>query len=77
MGIPMGSPESISLKKTDFIQISKEKIITIQEKPNYRLRKVLSNRTPHDVFFKAYTKEDCMIGGEIVLIIWTNRSLRE
>jgi len=52
----MGSSES-AYQKTDFIQISKEKIITIQEKLNHRLRKVLSYRTPHEAFFKLYTKE--------------------
>ncbi len=44
-------------KKTDFTQISKEEIITIQDKLNHRPRKVLGYRTPYEVFFKEYAKE--------------------
>jgi len=44
-------------KKTDFTQISKEEIITIQEKLNHRPRKVLGYRTPHEVFFEEFAKE--------------------
>ncbi len=43
-------------KKTDFTQISKEEIITIQEKLNHRPRKVLGYRTPYEVFFTEFTK---------------------
>jgi len=44
-------------KKTDFTQISKEEIITIQDKLNHRPRKVLNYRTPYEVFFTEFTKE--------------------
>lgn len=44
-------------KKTDFTQISKEKIITIQEKLNHRPRKVLNYKTPYEIFFKEFMKE--------------------
>jgi len=43
-------------KKTDFTQISKEEIITIQDKLNHRPRKVLNYRTPFEVFFTEVTK---------------------
>lgn len=43
-------------KKTDFTQVSKEEIITIQEKLNHRPRKVLNYRTPYEVFFKEFGK---------------------
>jgi len=43
-------------KKTDFTQISKEEIITIQDKLNHRPRKVLNYRTPYEVFFKEFSK---------------------
>ena len=44
-------------KKTDFTQISKEEIVTIQDKLNHRPRKVLNYRTPYEVFFEEFTKE--------------------
>ncbi len=44
-------------KKTDFTKVSKEEIITIQEKLNHRPRKVLGFRTPYEVFFEEFTKE--------------------
>jgi len=44
-------------KKTDFTQISKEEIITIQDKLNHRPRKVLNYRTPYEVFFTEFAKE--------------------
>jgi len=44
-------------KKTDFTQISKEEVVTIQEKLNHRPRKVLNYRTPYEVFFEEFTKE--------------------
>lgn len=44
-------------KKTDFTQISKEEIITIQEKLNHRPRKVLGYRTPYEIFFEDFAKE--------------------
>jgi IS30 family transposase len=44
-------------KKTDFTHISKEEIITIQERLNHRPRKVLEYRTPHEVFFEEFSKE--------------------
>jgi len=43
-------------KKTDFTQVSKEEIITIQDKLNHRPRKVLEYRTPYEVFFKEFSK---------------------
>ncbi|WP_041672797.1 hypothetical protein [Sulfurovum sp. NBC37-1] len=44
-------------KKSDFTQISKEEIITIQEKLNHRPQKVLNYRTPYEVFFEEFAKE--------------------
>jgi IS30 family transposase len=44
-------------KKTDFTQISKEEIVTIQDKLNHRPRKVLNYRTPYEVFFEEFAKE--------------------
>ena len=44
-------------KKTDFTQVSKEDVITIQEKLNHRPRKVLNYRTPYEVFFEEFAKE--------------------
>jgi len=44
-------------KKTDFTQISKEEIITIQDKLHHRPRKVLDYRTQYEVFFTEFAKE--------------------
>ena len=44
-------------KKTNFTQISKEEITTIQDKLNHRPRKVLNYRTPHEVFFTEVAKQ--------------------
>ena len=44
-------------KKTDFTQISKEEIITIQDNLNHRPRKVLNYRTPYEVFFTEVAKK--------------------
>jgi len=44
-------------KKTDFTQISKEEVITIQDKLNHRPRKVLNYRTPYEVFFTEVAKQ--------------------
>ena len=44
-------------KKTDFTQISKEEIVTIQDKLNHRPRKVLNYRTPYEVFFTEVAKQ--------------------
>jgi len=44
-------------KKTDLTQISKEKIITIQDNLNHRPRKILNYKTPYEVFFKDFMKE--------------------
>jgi len=44
-------------KKTDFTQISKEEITTIQNKLNHRPRKVLNFRTPYEVFFTEVAKQ--------------------
>jgi IS30 family transposase len=43
-------------KKTDFTQVSKEEIITIQDKLNHRPRKVLGYKTPYEVFFTEFIK---------------------
>ncbi len=43
-------------KKTDFTQVTKEEIITIQDKLNHRPRKILNYRTPYEVFFKEFAK---------------------
>jgi len=43
-------------KQTDFTQVSKAEIITIQDKLNHRPRKVLDYRTPYEVFFTEFTK---------------------
>ena len=44
-------------KKTDFTQISKEEITTIQDKLNHRPRKVLNYRTPFEVFFTEVARK--------------------
>ena len=44
-------------KKTDFTQISKEEITTIQDKLNHRPRKILNYRTPYEVFFTEVAKK--------------------
>lgn len=44
-------------KKTDLTQVSKEKIITIQDNLNHRPRKILNYKTPYEVFFKDFAKE--------------------
>ena len=44
-------------KKTEFTQVSKEEIITIQDKLNHRPRKVLDYKTPYEVFFKEFAKQ--------------------
>jgi len=44
-------------KKTDFTQISKEEITTIQDKLNHRPRKILNYRTPFEVFFTEVAKK--------------------
>ena len=43
-------------KKSDFTQVSKKEILTIQDKLNHRPRKVLDYRTPYEVFFKEFSK---------------------
>jgi len=44
-------------KETDFTQISKKKIISIQDNLNHRPRKILNYKTPYEVFFKDFMKE--------------------
>jgi len=44
-------------KKTDFTQVSKEEITTIQDKLNHRPRKVLNYRTPFEVFFMEVARK--------------------
>ena len=43
-------------KKTEFTQVSKEEIITIQNKLNHRPRKILNYQTPYEVFFTEFAK---------------------
>jgi IS30 family transposase len=43
-------------KKTDFTKVSKEEIITIQDKLNHRPRKILNYKTPYEVFFTEFAK---------------------
>ena len=45
-------------KKTDFTQISKEEITTIQDKLNHRPRKVLNYRTPFEEHFYKFIKAE-------------------
>ena len=44
-------------KKSDFTQVCKEEIITIQDKLNHRPRKVLNYRTPYEVFFTEVARK--------------------
>ena len=44
-------------KKTDFTSITKEQIVTIQNRLNHRPRKVLGYKTPYEVFFKDFVKQ--------------------
>lgn len=46
-----------SPKKTEFTRVSKEEIITILDKLNYRPRKVLYNKTPYEVFFSEVDRK--------------------
>ena len=43
-------------KKSEFENISKEEIVTIQNKLNHRPRKSLGFKTPFEVFMKAFSK---------------------
>jgi IS30 family transposase len=44
-------------KQTDFTHVTKEEIVTIQDRLNHRPRKVLGYKTPYEVFFEAFAKE--------------------
>jgi len=44
-------------KKSEFLHISKEEIITIQNRLNHRPRKVLGYKTPYEVFFGELHKK--------------------
>jgi IS30 family transposase len=44
-------------KKSEFENISKEEIVTIQNKLNHRPRKSLGFKTPFEVFMKEFSKE--------------------
>jgi len=44
-------------KKSEFENISKEEIVTIQNKLNHRPRKSLGFKTPFEVFMKAVVKK--------------------
>jgi len=44
-------------KKTNFTQVSKEEITTIQDKLNHRPRKILNYRTPFEVFFREVARK--------------------
>ena len=43
-------------KKSEFENISKEEIVTIQNKLNHRPRKSLEFKTPFEVFMTAFSK---------------------
>jgi len=44
-------------KKSEFLNISKEEIITIQNRLNHRPRKVLGYKTPYEVFFNEVRRK--------------------
>jgi len=44
-------------KKSEFENISKEEIVTIQNRINHRPRKALGFKTPFEVFMKAFSKK--------------------
>jgi IS30 family transposase len=44
-------------KKSEFENISKQEIVTIQNKLNHRPRKSLGFRTPYEVFMKAFSQK--------------------
>ena len=44
-------------KKSEFLHISKEEIITIQNRLNHRPRKSLGYKTPYEVFFSEMSKK--------------------
>jgi len=44
-------------KKSSFLNISKEEIITIQNRLNHRPRKVLGYKTPYEVFMKEFSRK--------------------
>ena len=44
-------------KKSEFINVSKDEIIMIQNKLNHRPRKVLGYKTPYEVFFSEMSKK--------------------
>lgn len=44
-------------KKSEFLNVSKEEIIIIQNRLNHRPRKVLNYKTPYEVFFNEMSKK--------------------
>ncbi len=44
-------------KKSEFLHLSKEEIITIQNRLNHRPRKVLGYKTPYEVFFSEMSRK--------------------
>jgi len=44
-------------KKSEFLHVSKEEIIMIQDRLNHRPRKVLNYKTPYEVFFSEMSKK--------------------
>jgi len=44
-------------KKSEFLNVSKEEIITIQNRLNHRPRKVLNFKTPYEVFFSEMSRK--------------------
>ena len=44
-------------KKSEFLHVSKEEIIMIQDRLNHRPRKVLSYKTPYEVFFSEMSRK--------------------
>jgi len=44
-------------KKSEFLKVSKEKIIMIQNRLNHRPKKVLNYKTSYEVFFSKMSKK--------------------
>ena len=44
-------------KKSEFLNVSKDEIIMIQNRLNHRPRKVLNYKTPYEVFFSEMSKK--------------------
>ena len=44
-------------KKSEFLKVSKDEIIMIQNRLNHRPRKVLNFKTPYEVFFSEMSRK--------------------